>query len=869
MGLTLGTSVGPYITVARIGAGGMGEVFKARDTRLARDVAIKTSKQVFDDRFKREALAIAALNHPNVCTLYDVGPDYLVLEYVEGQSLSERLAQGALPEPEALAVAIQIATALEAAHEKGIIHRDLKPANIRIKPDGHVKVLDFGLAKIADGFSLSDTSPDESPTFTGHVGTSAGVILGTAAYMAPEQARSQPVDKRADIWAFGVVLWEMLTGRKLFSRETASDSLAAVLKEEPSWDEVSPRMRPLLRRCLEKDPRKRLHDIADARLWLEEAPQTVASSTVGTSRSRTAWLVLAGGLACLVAAAGLVVWGGGRTARDERSVQFSIAPPRGLTFDALLKSTAVSPDGRSIVFSANTATTDGGLYLHSLDSGSSRFLSGTEHGESPFWSPDSQSLAFIALGKLKRLKIAGGPPEDVCDAPATGPGDWGDGFLILGFQGALWRIPESGGPPQRIRSVDHSRGEVEYSSPQILKDRKHVLFYVMHPDSTKRGIYLGSLEGNDQPQLVVASFNKAQYAPGTGVQPDALLYLRDQTLVAQSFENGRLVGDPWIITEPLTRGVGVDHNAGFWVGPTGLLAFRRADEEMRHLVWVGREGNRLFRLPRENRYSSFFLSPNESKLAVDVRNESAVHDIWIYDFARDMMTRQTSDPGNDFLGVWSPDGQRLVFGSSRTGTSQLYLTTVGGADERAITDGPIRKYPLQWTRDGKYLLYRASNPNTGRDELWALAPEGDWKPFPVVQNGFSQFTGQISSDGRWIAYQSTLSGVSEVYAERFPVASARVSVSSTGGRWPKWRADGKELYYVSASGAMMAMTVDSSADDLRPGAPKELFQVVLPGNLTYPYDVSGDGQRFLIPEPTSQQDTYLEVMTNWRSKLKR
>ena len=310
--------------------------------------------------------------------------------HVEGQSLSDRLTQGALPEPEALAVAIQIATALEAAHEKGIIHRDLKPANIRIKPDGHVKVLDFGLAKMAVGFALSDTSPDESPTFTGHVGTSAGVILGTAAYMAPEQARSQPVDKRTDIWAFGVVLWEMLTGRGLFSRETASDSLAAVLKEEPSWDEVSPRMRPLLRRCLEKDPRKRLHDIADARLWLEEYDQAVAASTVGSSLSRTAWLVLAGGLASLVAAAGLVVWGGSRTPRDERSVQFSIAPPRGMTFDGLLSGTAVSPDGRSIVFSANTATTDGGLYLHSLDSGSTRFLPGTEHGDYPFWSPDSQ-----------------------------------------------------------------------------------------------------------------------------------------------------------------------------------------------------------------------------------------------------------------------------------------------------------------------------------------------------------------------------------------------------------------------------------------------------------------------------------------------
>ena len=478
-------------------------------------------------------------------------------------------------------MAIQIASALEAAHEKGVIHRDLKPANIRIKSDGNVKVLDFGIAKMVDGFGLSGNPLDESPTFTEHVGTSAGVILGTAAYMAPEQARSQPVDKRADIWAFGVVLWEMLTGQRLFSRETGSDSLAALLTEEPSWDEVSPRMRPLLRRCLEKDPRKRLHDIADARLWLEEAPPAVSAPPTAKRLSTGAWLVLPAGLACLVAAVGVMVWGGWRTPRDERSVQFSIPPPQGMTFDAVLSGAAVSPDGRSIVFAANTATTDAGLYLHSLDSGSTRFLPGTEHGDYPFWSPDSQSIAFVATGKLKRLKIASGALEEVCEAPATGAGDWADGFLILGFQGALWRIPESGGPRQRIRSVDGSRGELEYSSPQFLNDRKHVLYYVLNTDSKKRGTYIGSVEGDDEPRLVVPSFYKARYAPGAGGEPDALLYLSDQNLVAQSFENGRLIGNPSIITGPLTRGGGVittqvsgSVRRGFWhfAGQTTICA---------------------------------------------------------------------------------------------------------------------------------------------------------------------------------------------------------------------------------------------------------------------------------------------------------
>jgi serine/threonine-protein kinase len=347
MPLTVGTHLGPYLIEAPVGAGGMGEVYRANDSRLGRDVAIKTSKQMFDERYKREARAIAALNHPNVCTLYDVGPDYLVMEYVDGQSLADRIAQGAVPEADAIAIATQIANALEAAHEKGIIHRDLKPANIRIKPDGQVKVLDFGLAKVVDGFDTRP-NPSESPTFTG-MHTGVGVILGTAAYMAPEQARSQTVDKRVDIWSFGVVLWEMLTGRRLFPGDTASDCLAAVLKEEPRWDEVPPRLRPLLRRCLEKDPRKRLHDIADARLWLEEAPQLESAPGQSLESSKRAAWMLAGSVVCLAVAVAVVLWRGSPPVEDERSIQFSISAPAGTTMDALLGGTAVSPDERSIV----------------------------------------------------------------------------------------------------------------------------------------------------------------------------------------------------------------------------------------------------------------------------------------------------------------------------------------------------------------------------------------------------------------------------------------------------------------------------------------------------------------------------------------
>ena len=865
-----GRSFGVYHVVTKVGEGGMGEVYRAHDSRLDRDVAIKTSKQVFDDRFTREARAIAALNHPNVCTLYDVGPDYLVMEYVEGLSLADRIAQGPLPEAEALAVAMQIATALEAAHEKGIIHRDLKPANIRIKSDGQIKVLDFGLAKIVAGSDPLAGNPAESPTFTGHLATGLGVILGTAAYMAPEQARSQAVDKRADIWAFGVVLWEMLTGRRPFPGHTASDALASVLKDEPPWDEVSLRVRPLLRRCLEKDPRKRLHDIADARLWLEEPPQ--ATLPVAAIRSpKRAWLLPGISVACLAAALGLVLWGGPGQASDERSLQFSISTPPGATLNFPLSAAAISPDERSLVFTASTPAAEVGLYLQSLETGSTRFLPGTDSGVQPFWSPDSQSVAFIAGGRLRRIQLAGGEPRDMGEATTNMPGDWAHGVILLGLPGGIWQIPESGGARKQLTKVDPDRGEATHTAPQFLPDGKHFLYYIVSSDPQKRGIYVGSLDGSNERQLVVATAHKGQYVPARMNRPAALLLVRDQALIAYSFDadSGRVTGEPSIVIESISRGAGDNPNAAFWAGPLGMLAFRGADAENRRLTWFNREGARVEQLPRENRYSSLFLSPDGKKVTVDVMNANSVHDIWIYEFGRNTMTMQTSDPANDFLGVWSPDGKRLVFGSSRTGSAQLYLTTAGGsAPEQQITDGTIRKYPLQWTRDGKYVLYRGTNPETAKDELWALDVDGDRKPFLVLRTSGSQFTGQISPDGRWLAYQSTLSGTNEIYAQRFPVATSRVQLSNKGGRWPKWRGDGRELYFVSSSDIVTAVKLDSTADDLSPEAPKELFRAVLFGNLTYSYDVAADGGRFLIVERTGPQESRLEVMTNWRARMK-
>jgi Tol biopolymer transport system component len=559
--------------------------------------------------------------------------------------------------------------------------------------------------------------------------------------------------------------------------------------------------------------------------------------------------MLGGAVACLAVA--LILWGVRRPiyVYDGRSVHFSINPPPGATMDATLTATAISPDERWIVFGASTSQADLGLYLHSVETGSTRLLPGSDHGDFPFWSPDSQSIAFIATGRLKRIDIAGGAPTDLGDAPATAAGDWAGGNILLGFQEGVWKIPASGGTRQQLTKVDGARGESEHGAPQFLPDGRHFLYYITNADPHKRGIYFGSLDGGNERQLVIATANKGRYTPARANQPEALLYLREQTLLSQPFdaENGTLLGTPSVIVEPISRAGGININAAFWIGPGGMLVYRKSEfESHRRLVWFSRDGARVDQLPRENRYSSFYLSPDGKKLAVDVMNENAVHDIWIYEFGRNTMTRQTSDPANDFLGVWSPDGQRLVFGSSRTGLAQLYLTTVGGGAEEVLTSGPLRKYPLQWTRDGKYVLFRATNLNNSRDELWAMAVDGDRKPFPVVQNAFSQFAGQISPDAKWIAYQSTLSGVNEVYAQRFPSGSGRIQLSNKGGRWPKWRGDGKELYFLSANDTMIAVSVDPSADDLNPQPPKELFRAVLPGNLTYPYDVAADGKRFLV-----------------------
>jgi eukaryotic-like serine/threonine-protein kinase len=870
MTLSAGTRLGPYEILEKIGAGGMGEVYRATDTRLHRDVAVKVSAERFSDRFEREARAVAALNHPSICTLHDVGPNYLVMELVEGETLAERIKLGAIPLDQALAIARQIADALEAAHEKGIVHRDLKPGNIKIKPDGAVKVLDFGLAKMPDPVSAPDGDREDSPTLTLEAATRGGAIMGTAGYMAPEQARGKSVDKRADIFAFGVVLYEMLQGGRLFNGETVSDIMAAVLKEEPKLDQVPAKVRPLLQSCLQKDPKRRLRDIGDAWL-LVERPLAKA----GQRR----WLPWALATLCLALAAGAAafafLWLRAPVA-EVRSTQFLVEPPGDTQFTNPYAATAISPDGRYLVFGAGTQVT-GPLWLRPLDSLSARPLRGTEGGVFPFWSPDSKSIAFFAGGKLKRSDIAGGAPQVLCDAARVfeSGGTWSrDGIIVFASAEGLFRVPASGGVPQQVTQRDTARKELGHGVPQFLPDGKRFLYFVQSAEPNTQGIYAGSLDNPKERFQILATDRKAYYVPPRDGRTGFLLWLREQTLLAQPFDAAKLhlEGDPTPLAEDVDRGQFA--RAAFWTSDAGLLVYRTGNALGRmKLLWMSRDGKRLGEAGKEDRHSSIRLSPDGKRVAMERFDEGGNRDIWVLELGREVMTRLTVDPGSEQVPVWSPDGGQIAYFSDRSGIRQIYRKEAGGGgQEERLTSGPNGKVVTDWSRDGRYLLYHETEPKTGLD-LWALPLEGERKPVAVLQTPFSDMAAQFSPDGKWIAYQSDASGRFEVYVRAFPVSGSPWQVSKQGGSLPRWRADGKELFYLGRNGSsVMAAGIRVAGASVQSDTPRELFPISpVPAVLTSPYDVTADGQRFLVIQRSASEQgpAPLTVVTNWQAGLKK
>jgi Tol biopolymer transport system component len=903
MALEPGTRLGPYEVQALIGAGGMGEVYRAREAELGRDVAIKVlPSDVAHDpdrlsRFRREAQLLASLNHPNIAAIYGIAEDGairgLVLELVEGPSLEDRLRHGRLPITDALSIARQIADALTAAHDAGIIHRDLKPANIKLTRDGSVKVLDFGLAKAtsheSDGLS-------SAPTIT-LAGTRAGVIMGSAPYMSPEQARGQPVDRRTDVWAFGCVLYELLAGKRAFPGNTVPDTIIAVLEREPDWTALpsnSPaNVRRLLQRCLEKDLKHRFRDIGDAKLEIEDALggktgiATTASTSSRTGR-RLVWILAALVVLAVITATALTTMVYRRVeATDARVIRFSMAMP-GSGALALPSSLtvvanpplAVSPDGHDVAFAARTPDGRTMLWVRPLDAVTARLLPGTEGASSPFWSPTGRFLAFFAGGKLKKIDVSGGLPVAICDVPDNRGGAWSATDVIVFSPGAsittrlasgLQKVPAAGGAPTAATPL--AEGETSHVMPSFLPDGRHFLYRAVTRGATGAGpIYVGTLDSPDRKFLLNATSANVVYSRGH------LLFVQDASLMAQPFDDQRLtlMGEAVPVVDQILA-TGTPPLGVFSVSNGGVLAFQSPyARPVSRLEWITRTGQPASVLSDWGDWGDVELSPDGKRAAATLVDTAfGTRDIWIFDLLRGLQTRLTSDPADDNTPIWDPQSARVIFDSNRKGPLELYeKATSGTSGEKLLLEDSRNKYPACFSPDGRYMLYMVDNGGSSGWDLWTLPLFGDQKPFPFLQTPNNEAQGRFSADGRWVAYVSNESGRYEVYITAFPGAGEKWQVSSGGsvtlGGWPRWRHDGKEIFYLTPDDTIMAASVTSRGDRLEVSTPHALFKVTRLVRRRWAYDVSPDGQRFLVT--TAADDTPpppVTVVVNWSAGLKR
>jgi len=866
-------TVAHYRIVSKLGEGGMGAVYRATDTKLNRDVAVKVLPPAFAEdaarmqRFEREAQVLASLNHPNIAQIYGIEQGAIVMELVEGEDL-----KGPVPLDAALEYAKQIAAGLEAAHEKGIVHRDLKPANIKVKPDGTVKVLDFGLAKLAPA-SAGDA--ENSPTLS-MAATQMGVILGTAGYMSPEQARGRPIDKRADNWAFGVVLYELLTGRRLFQGEDITETLASVVKEAPDLNQVPTRVRPLLQRCLEKDPKKRLRDIGDAMALLAE--EAAPARADAPTRAKLPWAIAAG----LAVVAAVAFWGPWRRPPAEPPVtRFQIPAPAK---SSVIGGFSPSPDGRWIAFAAVGAEGRPMWWVRSLDVLQPRPLPGTEGASAGFWSPDSKSIAFFADGKLQKIEISGGPSQTICSFSGQVVGGFWtrDDVIVFGAAGAgLFRVPAAGGTPAVLTALDPKRQDVQHFLPTLLPDQRHFLYLRVSTRSENTGIYAGSLDAKPSEQsskLLLPTRFGAVYAPPSGAGRGNLLFLRDGTLMAQPFDTGRLELTGAAL--PVAENVGAFLNGGYFGASATVLAYQNGTPGGTQLTWVDRQGKPIGTTSETSLDLSVALSPDGARAATTRGDVSLINaDIWITEFARGTSTQLTFDPALDALPLWSPDGSRIVFTSARDGVSLYQKAASGAGTDELLLKSSARIGAEDWSRDGRFLLYTLENPKTKFD-LWILPDplkKGGNKPQLFLGTQANEQHGRFSPDTRWIAYTSDGSGVPEIYVRPFPVPAGGGGlwrVSNGGGSQPHWRGDGKELFYISGDNKVMAVEVSASAggSEFQVGIAKPLFGAPAFQFISdYPnWDVARDGQRFLFITPTAgSSQVPFTAVTNWQSLLKK
>ena len=881
MPIASGTRFGPYEVISAAGAGGMGEVYRAKDTRLDRTVAVKVlPSELAQDpekrqRFEREARSIATLSHPHICTLHDIGHqdgvDYLVLEYLEGETLQKKLEKGSLPIQDVLRYAIDLAGALDKAHRQGIIHRDIKPANIMLTKSG-VKLMDFGLAKLNP-----ETAPianEQTEITSDKKLTAEGTIMGTFQYMAPEQLEGREADARTDIFAFGEVLHEMATGRPAFNGKTRASLIAAILSVDPKpITELAPASPPsldrIVKRCLAKDPDDRWQTACDlgAELrWVCESggltggtPPLAAARKL---RETLAWLISCALLVALIV--GAIWWRSSKP--PEQTMQFN-AP---LPFPA--DDIVIAPNGRTVaVVGYSESARKNAIWIYELGSPGARSLADTAGASYPFWSADSQFLAFFADGKLKKLELSGGSVQAVCDAPSGRGGTWNkDGVIVFtpdaSVGGGLYRVSASGGNPTQISNPDGKRAEHSHRWPVFLPDGKHFLYLATNFSGQKGvdAIFVGSLDSSEKRFVVEATANAAYAAPGY------LLFYRDKTLLAQRFDQKRFVltGEPKVILKDIQYWPQVAR-AMFAVSDNGLLVAQPGGGvALSQPVWFDRKGNEVGTLGKPDVYVNVALAPNGKSVAVDKLDTASQYikiDVWIYELRLQSAKQLTFGLGFHGVPTWSPDATRLVFGSNPQFHFDLYMKNSDGSqDEKRIVQDDFDKFPTDWSGDGKYILY-----NRATDLWFVTLPEQENRLFLKAESVLSN--GQFSPDGKWVTYASNESGKWEIYVTSFPVARGKWRVSTSGGEQPRWRGDGKELFYLSSDGKMMAVPVTIGAK-FDSGTPLVLFPAT-PRQLTsrtdlFVYDVSRDGQRFLINTPVKQTDTApMTVVLNWPAKL--
>jgi serine/threonine protein kinase len=889
----IGQSISHYIIVEKLGEGGMGVVYKAQDTNLDRFVALKflpphVAASTDDKaRFLQEAKAVASLAHPNICTIHSVeeedGKAFIVMEFVEGKTLKD-MDQNS-PLKQAVEIGTQVADGLAAAHEKGIIHRDIKPDNIMIRKDGRVQIMDFGLAKLRGVSRL----------------TKEGTTVGTAGYMSPEQVQGKDTDHRTDIFSLGVVLYELFAGESPFKGIHETAITYEIVNVDPAplsaiKPDIDPQLDSIILECLEKEPAERYQSVAEVakelRRFKRESSRTrvsrmsairpitkseaIASENAEVKprnrlarRELLAWILVGVLLVSSIAFAYFSL-------RDTevRVTRSSLLPSEKTTFNSEVGGhIAISPNGKLLAFVGLDSVGKSNLWVRPLNALSGQLLNGTEDASYPFWSQDSRFIAFFAGGKLKKIESSGGPSQTICDAPAARGGAWNrDGVIVFAApsNGPLLRVSAAGGTPTAITKLDSSRGDLSHRWPHFLPDGSHFLYSVQTSQTgLAEGdvICVGSIDNSDNKVLVHASSNSA-YASGH------FLFLREQSLMARPFDvkNLSLNGEAFPIAEQVHYWA--DRNkAIFTVSENGVLAYQSGSlVGSSQLVWFDRSGKELEKIGNPGTYNNFKISPDEKNIAVSIVDaRSRNTDVWLYDIVRKVQTRFTFDPGADDYPVWSPDRNRIVFSSTRKGKFDLYQRASSGAgNEELLLEATFSKFPTHWSLDGRFILYfTIGNAKTGGD-LWVLPLAGDRKPYLFLQTEFNELSPSMSPDGKWIAYSSNESGIAHVYVRPFPGPGGKYQVSTIPGSRPKWRRDGKEIYYLSNDNKLMAVEVSSKGEIFIVGTVQPLFETRSITSLTNAFDVTADGKRFLVNTLIGEKSASpITLVVNWDAELKK